>query len=60
VQKATDSVGVTARYKAMTTQFAAANSLGGLFGKSAAVKLEAADIDTYVTDQAMNGLFKLV
>jgi hypothetical protein len=32
VQKATDSVGVTAKYKAMMGKFATANSLGGLFG----------------------------
>lgn len=60
VQAATDQVGVTARYKQMMTKFNAVNTLGGLFGKSPAVKLDAADIDTYVTDKALDGLFKMV
>lgn len=60
VQKATDSVGVTAKYKAMMGKFSSVNSLGGLFGKSSTVKLDAADIDTYVTDKALDGLFKMV
>jgi hypothetical protein len=64
VQKSTDQVGVTAEYKAMMSKFTGMNSgvssLGGLFGKSSPVKLEAADIDTYVTDKALDGLFKMV
>ena len=60
VQKATDSVGVTARYKAMMGKFASANPLGGMFGSKSPVKLEAADIDSYVTDKALDGLFKMV
>jgi hypothetical protein len=60
VQKATDSVGVTAEYKAMMAKFTSANSLGSFFGKSSAVNLDAADIDTYVTGKALDGLFKMV
>ncbi len=60
VQKATDQVGVTAEYKAMMAKFATVDKLGGLFGKSNPIKLDAADIDTYVTDKAMDGLFKMV
>jgi hypothetical protein len=60
VQKATDSVGVTAEYKAMMGKFATVNTLGSLFGKSNPVKLNPADIDTYVTDKALDGLFKMV
>ena len=60
VAKATDAVGVTAQYKAMMGKFAAVDTLGGLFGKKTPVSLEAADIDTYVTDKALDGLFKLV
>ena len=60
VQKATDSVGVTARYKEMAGKFEAANTLGSLFGSKSPVKLEAADIDSYVTDKALDGLFKVV
>lgn len=60
VQKATDSVGVTAQYKAMMGKFASVDTLGGLFGQKNPVKLDAADIDTYVTDKALDGLFKMV
>ncbi|MGD0744029.1 MAG: DUF4197 domain-containing protein [Verrucomicrobiota bacterium] len=60
VQKATDSVGVTAQYKAMMGKFAAVDTLGGLFGQKNPVNLDAADIDTYVTDKALDGLFKMV
>jgi hypothetical protein len=60
VKNATDQVGVTAQYKKMMGKFAAVNTLGGLFGKSAPVKLDAADIDAYVTDKALDGLFRMV
>ena len=60
VQKATDEVGVTARYKQMMGKFAGGDSLGGLFGGKSPVKFEAADIDSYVTDKAMDGLFRVV
>ena len=60
VQKATDSVGVTAEYKAMMGKFTSVNTLGGMFGKSNPVNLNTADIDTYVTGKALDGLFKLV
>jgi hypothetical protein len=60
VQKATDQVGVTAKYKQMMGKFSAADSLGGLFGKPSATKLGAGDIDAYVTDKALDGLFKMV
>lgn len=60
VQKATDSVGVTAQYKAMMGKFEAANSLGSLFGSKPVVKFSAADIDGYVTQRALDGLFTMV
>jgi hypothetical protein len=60
VQKATDQVGVTAQYKQMMNKFAAADSFGGLLGRNPAAKLGAADIDAYVTDKALDGLFKMV
>ncbi len=60
VQKATDQVGVTAQYKQMMNKFAAADTLNGLFGKRPTTKLGTADIDTYVTDKALDGLFKMV
>ncbi|MFM2081369.1 MAG: hypothetical protein RL380_60 [Verrucomicrobiota bacterium] len=60
VQQATGSVGVTSRYKEMMGKFTALDTLSGLFGKSSPVKLDAADIDSYVTSKAMDGLFKVV
>ena len=61
VAKATDSVGVTAKYKEMMGKVTGANMLGGLFGGSKpVVNLDAGDIDNYVTDKAMDGLFKMV
>ncbi len=60
VQKATDQVGVTAQYKQMMTKFSTANTFGGLLGKKSLVKMDSADIDAYVTNQALDGLFKMV
>jgi len=60
VQKATDSVGVTAEYKTMMAKFAAVNSLGSLFGKSNPVPLKTTDMDAYVTSKALDGLFTMV
>lgn len=60
VQKATDEVGVTASYKQMMGKFSAVGTLGNLFGSKSPAKLDAADIDSYVTDKAMDGLFKVV
>ena len=63
VQKATDSVGVTAQYKAMMGKFSGLDNLGGIggmFGQKKPATLEAGDIDTYVTDKALDGLFKMV
>ena len=62
VQKATDSVGVTARYKALTSKYAAVNTVSSLFGNKSGTGTGTgpADIDGYVTDKAMDGLFKMV
>jgi hypothetical protein len=60
VQKATDSVGVTAEYKTMMAKFSSVNTLSSMFGKSSPVALNAIDIDTYVTHKALDGLFKMV
>jgi hypothetical protein len=60
VQKSTDQVGVTQKYKQMMTKFASMNSLGSLLGSGSPVKFEAADIDAYVTSKALDGLFKMV
>ena len=60
VQKATDSVGVTAQYKAMMAKFASVNTLSGFLGQSKPASLNTADIDNYVTGKALDGLFKMV
>jgi hypothetical protein len=60
VQKATDSVGVTAQYKAMIGKFESANTLGSLFGSKSKISFDAADIDGYVTQHALAGLFTMV
>lgn len=60
VQKATDSVGVTAQYKAMMSKFESANTLGSAFGSKLGVKFSEADVDDYVTHRALDGLFTMV
>lgn len=60
VARATDSVGVTRRYKdlmagAMGGSLSSALSLLGTSGQPKDM-----DLDTYVTDQALNGLFKTI
>lgn len=53
VQKATAQTGVTASYKQMTDR-----ASGGLFGS--VVKAQAPDLDGYVTQKAMDGLFLMI
>lgn len=61
VSKATDSVGVTQKYKQLTGSFSGAQSLGGLFGGSKkSASPGAMDVDGYVTGKALDGLFKMV
>jgi hypothetical protein len=63
VQKATDSVGVTAQYKAMMGKFSGLNTLGGIggmFGQKPPAAPDAGDIDAYITNKALDGLFKIV
>jgi hypothetical protein len=59
VQKATASAGVTSTYKKMTTAAGGSSNslmkgLGGLMGS------DAMDVDSYVTNRALDGLFKMV
>jgi hypothetical protein len=59
VQKATASAGVTSSYKKMTAAAGGsdnpfAKTLGGYMGS------DAMDVDTYVTNKALDGLFKMV
>ncbi|HET6433297.1 DUF4197 domain-containing protein [Dyella sp.] len=63
VAQATDSVGVTQKYKAFTSGSGGAlgdvlGSLGGIGGKSAGGS--ALDLDDYVTRKTMDGLFTII
>ena len=60
VQKATDSVGVTAEYKAMMGQICLGEFARRSFRQKQSGEPDAADIDNYVTGKAMDGLFKMV
>ena len=51
VKKTTDQTGVTASYKSMTKK------VGGL---SSLLNTESLDVDEYVTEQALDGLFTIV
>lgn len=63
VKKATEEVGVTATYKDMTARLAATDSLGGgLVGslRNKVIDDRALDLDAYVNERALDGLFKMV
>lgn len=58
VKKATDQAGVTAAYKRLMEKAGAGTALGS-FGRSLLGE-ESMDVDTYVTNKALDGLFKMV
>jgi hypothetical protein len=58
VKKATDQTGVTSSYKQLIEKTEAANPFGS-FGRSA-LGADSLDVDAYVTNKALDGLFKLV
>ncbi len=62
VQKATAATGVTSAYKNMTSRVNGGGALGGNFGGLANSYLgtDALDVDAYVTNKALDGLFKMV
>jgi Protein of unknown function (DUF4197) len=60
VKTATDKVGVTAAYKKMMSKAALSSQVSGLLGSTGLVKPEDMDIDAYVTQKAMDGLFTMV
>ncbi|MDB6121683.1 MAG: hypothetical protein JWQ71_676 [Pedosphaera sp.] len=62
VQKATEKTGATSAYKKMVEKVTMSNSFGG-FGKALGTKVldqDSMDVDAYVTNKAMDGLFKMV
>jgi Protein of unknown function (DUF4197) len=60
VTAVTDKCGVTAAYKKMMSKVGASSSVTGLLGKTGLVKPQDLDIDAYVTNKALDGLFKMV
>lgn len=60
VASATEKVGVTSTYKKMTAKASAAQSLGSLVGVKTPALLSQSDLDSYVTNKALEGLFKMV
>lgn len=60
VKVATDKTGVTAAYKNMMGKVAATSQVSSLLGSTGWVKPEDMDIDAYVTQKAMDGLFRMV
>lgn len=61
VQKATDQVGVTTQYKQMMAKVGGSGGfLGGLFGSKSKGPMQAGDLDAYVTNKALDGLFLMV
>ena len=58
VEKATDQTGVTAAYKRLMEKAGGMTSLGS-FGRSF-LGTETMDLDAYVTDKALDGLFTMV
>lgn len=60
VQHATEQVGVTASYKQMVGKLGNAGGLGGLFGGRSKALMQTADLDAYVTQKGLDGLFAMV
>jgi len=58
VKRATHQTGVTAAYKQLTERAGGAGSLGS-FGRSL-LGTDSLDVDAYVTNKALDGLFKMV
>jgi hypothetical protein len=58
VKKATDQTGVTSTYKQLMDKAQPLNSFGS-FGRSF-LGAESVDLDAYVTEKALDGLFKMV
>jgi hypothetical protein len=60
VKAATDQAGVTAAYKKMMSKVAVSSQVTGFLGSTGLVKPEDMDIDAYVTNKALDGLFTMV
>ena len=60
VKTATEKVGVTASYKQMIGKVNTVQTLGSLMGTKTSALLNQADLDSYIANKAMDGLFKRV
>lgn len=60
VKTATEKVGVTDAYKQMIGKVNTAQTLGNLMGAKTPALLNQADLDSYIANKAMDGLFKRV
>jgi len=60
VRTATEKVGVTASYKQMIGKVNTVQALGSLMGAKTPAVLSQADLDSYIANKAMDGLFKRV
>ncbi|MBC8095780.1 MAG: DUF4197 domain-containing protein [Akkermansiaceae bacterium] len=58
VEKSTASTGVTSSYKSMMAKVSGGGAYGSMLGNY--LGKDALDVDTYVTQKSMDGLFKLV
>ena len=60
VKTATDQCGVTAAYKNMMGKVTASSQISSFLGSSGLVNPQDMDIDAYVTQKAMDGLFTMI
>jgi len=57
VQQSTAKAGVTAQYKDLLTQYQAVNKLGSLFGSKNTVNFQTQDVDAFITQKTLDGMF---
>ena len=60
VQKCTDQVGLMSCYNQMMSKYSALSSLGSLWGGGAANLLQPADLNAYVTNETLAGLYHVM
>ena len=57
VQQSTVKAGVTAQYKDLLAQYQAVNKLGSLFGSKNTVNFQTQDVDAFITQKTLDGMF---
>ncbi len=58
VQNSTAKAGVTAKYQDLLAKYQSVTSLGSLFGAKSPVNFQPGDIDAYITQKTLDGLFQ--